>query len=79
VEEELFTSGENEVGAAVHTLENFVLEIHLRVSPFLHSRPGIRPEHKRDSMEIPEVNPYPSGSAHTTYAVFTTTTERKFL
>jgi hypothetical protein len=31
VEEELFTSGENEVGAAVHTLENFVLEVHLRV------------------------------------------------
>jgi hypothetical protein len=31
VEEELFTSGENEVGAAVHTLENLVLEVHLRV------------------------------------------------
>jgi hypothetical protein len=31
VEEELFASGENEVGAAVHTLENFVLEVHLRV------------------------------------------------
>jgi hypothetical protein len=77
VEEELFTSGENEVGATIHTLENFVLEVHLRVSPFLHSHPGIRPEHTRVSMEVPEVNPYPSGSAHAAYAVFTT--KSKFL
>ena len=28
VEEKLFTSGEHEVGAAVHTLENLVLELH---------------------------------------------------
>lgn len=31
VEEKLFASGENEIGAAVHTLEIFVLEGHLRV------------------------------------------------
>ena len=31
VEEKLFTSGEYEVSAAVHTLENFILEVHLRV------------------------------------------------
>jgi hypothetical protein len=34
VEEELFTSGENKVGATIHTLENFVLEVHLRVPPY---------------------------------------------
>jgi hypothetical protein len=45
VKKKLFASGEYEVGAAIHALENFVLEVHLRVSPFLHSRPGIRPEH----------------------------------
>jgi hypothetical protein len=28
VEEELFTSGEHEVSAAIHTLENLVLELH---------------------------------------------------
>jgi hypothetical protein len=39
VKEELFTSGENEVGAAVHTLENFVLEVHLRMPPFLAFTP----------------------------------------
>jgi hypothetical protein len=39
VEEELFASGENEIGAAIHTLENFVLEVHLRVPPY----PAITP------------------------------------
>jgi hypothetical protein len=34
VEEELFTSGENEVGAAVHTLENLVLKVHFESAPF---------------------------------------------
>ena len=28
VEEKLFASGENKVGAAIYTLENFVLEVH---------------------------------------------------
>jgi hypothetical protein len=40
VKEELFPSGEDEIGAAVHTLENLVLELHLRVPPFLHSPQG---------------------------------------
>ena len=61
VEEELFTSGENKVGATIYTLENFVLEVHLRVSPFLHSHPGIRPEHTRDSMEVPRSESLPVG------------------
>jgi hypothetical protein len=34
VEEELFTSGENKVGATIYTLENFILEVHLRVPPY---------------------------------------------
>jgi hypothetical protein len=34
VEEELFTSGENEVGATIYTLENFVLEVHFESVPF---------------------------------------------
>jgi hypothetical protein len=34
VEEELFASGENEVGAAIHTLENFILEVHFESAPF---------------------------------------------
>ena len=34
VEEELFTGSENEVGAAIHTLENFVLEVHFESAPF---------------------------------------------
>ena len=34
VEEELFASGENEVGAAIHTLKNFVLEVHFESAPF---------------------------------------------
>ena len=34
VEEELFASGENKVSATIYTLENFVLEVHLRVPPY---------------------------------------------
>ena len=40
VKEELFASGENKICAAIHALENLVLELHLRVPPFLHSPQG---------------------------------------
>ena len=35
MEEKLFTGSENEVSATVDTLENLILELHLRVSPLL--------------------------------------------
>jgi hypothetical protein len=34
VEEKLFASGKNKVGATIYTLENFVLEVHLESAPF---------------------------------------------
>jgi hypothetical protein len=34
VEEKLFASGENEIGATIYTLENFVLEVHFESAPF---------------------------------------------
>jgi hypothetical protein len=34
VEEKLFASGENKVGATIYTLENFVLEVHFESAPF---------------------------------------------
>ena len=38
VEEKLLAGSENEIGAAIHALEDLVLELHLRVPPFLSPR-----------------------------------------
>src|SRR6185312_11158143 len=61
VEEQLFASSENKIGATIYTLENFVLEVHLRVPPFPAFTPGIRSEHTRDSMEVPRSESLPVG------------------